>query len=152
MRPDARADSTRIEYVAHVARSLELIGENSAQASADAKTIFDLETTIAKITIPQADMRDPVATYHKMTVGRFQQTTPHLELDAISPAAPHDICGRRQRTRAELLQGARLAHRGDAGRRLEGVPALARDQRRHGIRSARRSATRHFAGSSSRPA
>jgi putative endopeptidase len=78
VRPDARADSTRTEYVAHVARSLELIGENSTQASADAKTIFDLETAIAKITIPQADMRDPVATYHKMTVGAFQQTTPHL--------------------------------------------------------------------------
>ena len=78
VRPDARADSTRTEYVAHVARSLELIGESSTQASADAKTIFALETAIAKITIPQADMRDPVATYHKMTVANFQQTTPHL--------------------------------------------------------------------------
>jgi putative endopeptidase len=78
VKQNARSDSTRAEYVAHVARSLELIGENSTQASADAKTIFELETGIAKITIPQADMRDPVATYHKMTVADFQSRTPHL--------------------------------------------------------------------------
>ena len=75
---DSRAQDTRTEYAAHVTRSLELIGEGSAQASADGKMILGLETAIANITIPQADMRDPVATYHKMTVAEFQQTTPHF--------------------------------------------------------------------------
>ena len=78
VRQNARSDSIRTEYVAHVTRSLELLGESNAQASDDANRVMKLETAIAHITIPQADMRDPVATYHKMTVVDFQQTTPHL--------------------------------------------------------------------------
>jgi putative endopeptidase len=73
-----RAVKRRADYEAHVTRSLALLGESEAQAAADAKAILALETSIAKITIPQADMRDPVATYHKMSVADFQTTTPHF--------------------------------------------------------------------------
>ncbi len=73
-----RAVKRRADYEEHVTRSLALLGESSAQASANAHSILALETAIAKITIPQADMRDPVATYHKMSVADFQTTTPHL--------------------------------------------------------------------------
>ena len=60
-------------------RSFALIGEPEAQAAADAKTVMDLETAIAKITIPPADLRDPVATYHKMSLAEFGQSTPHID-------------------------------------------------------------------------
>ncbi|HEY4303194.1 MAG TPA: M13 family metallopeptidase [Gemmatimonadaceae bacterium] len=73
-----RAVKRRSDYVEHITRSMKLIGESDAQASTDAKTILDLETSLAKITIPQADMRDPVATYHKMSLADFQKTTPHV--------------------------------------------------------------------------
>jgi putative endopeptidase len=63
-----RATRRRQQYVEHVARSLQLIGESESQAKADADTILALETRLAKITIPQADLRDPNATYHKMTL------------------------------------------------------------------------------------
>ena len=75
----ARGQKRRADYVDHVTRSLELIGETNAQAGTDAKAIMDLETAIAKVTIPQADMRDPVATYHKMTLAEFGKMTPHLD-------------------------------------------------------------------------
>jgi putative endopeptidase len=74
-----RAKDRRTKYVEHVARSFELIGESKDQAAADAKTVMDLETAIAKSTIPQADMRDPVATYHKMTLAEFGKMTPHID-------------------------------------------------------------------------
>ena len=74
-----RAEKRRADYVEHITRSLALIGESEAQAAADAKTVMDLETAIAKITIPQADMRDPVATYHKMTLADFGKMTPHID-------------------------------------------------------------------------
>jgi putative endopeptidase len=54
------------------------MGESESRAQADASTILALETKLATITIPQADMRDPVATYHKMALASFQQTTPHV--------------------------------------------------------------------------
>ena len=74
-----RATDRRANYVEHMARSFELIGESKDQAAADAKTVMGLETAIAKITIPQADMRDPVATYHKMTLAEFGKMTPHID-------------------------------------------------------------------------
>jgi putative endopeptidase len=74
-----RATKRRADYVDHITRSLELVGESATQAAADANTILAVETSLAKITIPQADMRDPVATYHKMPLADFQKTTPHVD-------------------------------------------------------------------------
>jgi putative endopeptidase len=76
---NARANKRRADYVEHMTRSFALIGESQQQAEADAKTVMDLETAIAKITTPQADMRDPVATYHKMSLAEFGKTTPHID-------------------------------------------------------------------------
>jgi putative endopeptidase len=76
---DARAEKRRSDYVDHIRRSLTLIGESAEQAAADAKAVMNLETAIAKITIAQADMRDPVATYHKMPLSEFGQSTPHID-------------------------------------------------------------------------
>jgi putative endopeptidase len=73
-----RATKRRQQYTEHVTRSLQLIGESAAQAKADADSILALETRIAKISIPQADLRDPNATYHKMTLAEFGAMTPHL--------------------------------------------------------------------------
>jgi putative endopeptidase len=73
-----RAQKRRDDYVNHVTRSLVLIGEGQVQAAADARTVLAVETKIAKITIPQADMRDPVATYHKMSLAEFDKLTPHV--------------------------------------------------------------------------
>ncbi len=74
-----RAEKRRADYLEHMKRSLMLIGESETQAAADAKAVMDLETSIAKITIPQADMRDPVATYHKMALADFGKMTPHVD-------------------------------------------------------------------------
>jgi putative endopeptidase len=74
-----RAQKRRQEYVEHVTRSLVLTGESEAQARASANTVLALETAIAQVTIPQADMRDPNATYHKMTLAEFGRLTPRLD-------------------------------------------------------------------------
>ena len=74
-----RAVRRRQQYLDHVTKSLQLLGESEAHAKADADTILALETRIAKITIPQADMRDPNATYHKMSLAEFGAMTPHLD-------------------------------------------------------------------------
>jgi putative endopeptidase len=75
---NARAEKRRSDYSDHMTRAFALIGESQAQAADDAKAVMELETAIANITIPQADMRDPVATYHKMSLADFGRMTPHL--------------------------------------------------------------------------
>ena len=76
--PSPRAEQRRADYEEHIARSLELIGETPTQAKEHASSVLALETSIAKISVPQADMRDPVATYHKMTLAEFGKLTPHF--------------------------------------------------------------------------
>jgi putative endopeptidase len=75
---NARAQKRRADYVDHTTRSLMLIGESEADAKAHANDILALETSIAKISVPQADMRDPNATYHKMSLADFGKMTPHV--------------------------------------------------------------------------
>src|SRR6185503_10713818 len=77
-RTDARSANIRSEYVAHIARTLELAGEPAGQAKSDADKAMALETELARITAPRAQMRDPNASYHKMTIDEFNQMTPHV--------------------------------------------------------------------------
>ena len=74
-----RAQKRRNDYTDHIARSLELIGESENDAAAAARSVLDLETALAKSAVPQADLRDPVATYHKMTLVEFGKLTPHID-------------------------------------------------------------------------
>ena len=84
LRTDAHSQDIRREYVAHVARTLQLIGESAPQSEGDAERVMSLETALAKISMPRAAMRDPNAIYHKMSVAEFSQMTPHIDWRAIS--------------------------------------------------------------------
>src|SRR5262249_45750903 len=59
----------REAYTNHIARMLVMAGDDSAEATAEAATVLDLETQLAKACKPRADLRDPVANYHKFTAG-----------------------------------------------------------------------------------
>jgi putative endopeptidase len=74
-----RAQKRRNDYLDHITRSFELIGESGEQADADARAVLDLETGLATASVPQADLRDPVANYHKMTLAEFHRMTPHID-------------------------------------------------------------------------
>ncbi len=76
-RADAHSQDLRKQYVAHVARTLQLIGESPDQAAKDADRVMALETSLAKITQPR--LRDPNAFYHKMSVADFSKMTPHID-------------------------------------------------------------------------
>ena len=79
LKTDARSDSLRQQYLEHVARTLELVGETAAQASDNANRVIALETALARAALPRVAMRDPNAVYHKMSIAEFQRTTPHID-------------------------------------------------------------------------
>jgi putative endopeptidase len=64
---DSGVARTRDEYVAHMARTLELLGRDAAGARAAAANIMAFETSLAKASRKLEDLRDPQANYHKMT-------------------------------------------------------------------------------------
>ena len=79
LKDDARSKSIREAYVGHAARYFALTGADAATARADAERILALETQMAQATMSRVAMRDPSATYHKMTLAEFQRTTPHID-------------------------------------------------------------------------
>ncbi|RFB05292.1 M13 family metallopeptidase [Parvularcula marina] len=77
LRESERLDETRAAYKEHLARMLELLGEdNSAKRAA---AVFDLETAIAERHWTRAERRNADLTYNRMTIA---------ELEAMAPGMP----------------------------------------------------------------
>jgi putative endopeptidase len=85
----------RQAYVEHIAKMLIMSGTPGETARAGAKKILDLETVLAIASKPRADLRDPVANYHKMTMSEAEEKYPNLRLPAffegLGVAAPPDL-------------------------------------------------------------
>ena len=79
LRTGAAAEKTRQQYVQHIAKMLQLIGESEAEASADSTKIMQLETALAKISMDITSRRDPKNVYHLMPVDQLQELTPEIE-------------------------------------------------------------------------
>ena len=73
------AERIRTEYVAHMTRMFKLIGFDDATALAKAKTCMKIETALAAQSMGRLEMRDPYATYHKMTVAEFSKANTNLD-------------------------------------------------------------------------
>ena len=78
-RTDEKSETLRKEYVAHVARTLVLLGTPAEQARADADRILKLETALAESSLSAVEQRDPDRLYHKMTVKELQTLCPALD-------------------------------------------------------------------------
>ena len=127
--------------------------ERARRPAADAKTILALETAIAKITIPQADMRDPGRDVSQDDARRVSARRRRTSTGRdISSSRARQYAGDVNVRAPSFFTALDSLHRGDAGGRLEGVPALARRRTARWARSARRSARKRSAGSRSRAA
>ena len=76
LNPDKRYADIRANYTDHVARMFQLLGENQAQATADARKVLSIETALAKPARTRVELRDPNANYHKMTAAELAQLAP----------------------------------------------------------------------------
>ncbi len=76
---DAKKTEIRKQYGIHVAKILELAGDNPKAAAAHAKTVLALETRLAKVSMTPVEQRDPQAIYHKMTPAELQVLAPGLD-------------------------------------------------------------------------
>jgi putative endopeptidase len=73
---DKRYVDIRANYVDHVARMFQLLGEGAAQSTADAQKVMAIETALAKPAMTRVQMRDPNANYHRMTSVELAQLAP----------------------------------------------------------------------------
>jgi len=76
LKDDERLKKIRNEYVAHVAKMFQLLGDTRVDAERAAKTVLDFETRLAKASRARADLRDPYRNYHLMSIADMEKETP----------------------------------------------------------------------------
>eukprot|EP01116_Phalansterium_solitarium_P003646 TRINITY_DN14468_c0_g1_i1.p1 TRINITY_DN14468_c0_g1~~TRINITY_DN14468_c0_g1_i1.p1 ORF type:complete len:736 (-),score=-45.20 TRINITY_DN14468_c0_g1_i1:104-2311(-) len=75
---DSATQSIQAAYRLYISTSLSLIGYNTTLANSSADKVIAFETSLAANSLGPADMRDPFAIYHKMSIQQLQQLTPQL--------------------------------------------------------------------------
>jgi endothelin-converting enzyme/putative endopeptidase len=76
---DAKSVELRKKYVAHVTRVLELSGQAPARAAVEAQAVLKIETELAKGSLDVVSRRDPLKTYHKMSVHELASLSPSID-------------------------------------------------------------------------
>ena len=77
-REDSESKKQLEQYVEHVTKLFVLMGDGKDKAVAEASTVLAIETSLAKASMINVDLRDPQKVYHKMSVADAQALTPHL--------------------------------------------------------------------------
>ena len=75
-RTDAKSKMQRAEYLKHVAKMFELMGNGSELAKQEASKVMALETRLAKASMTNVQRRDPQAVYNKMDLAQFTKSAP----------------------------------------------------------------------------
>ncbi len=79
LKDDEKSVELRKQYVAHVQKMLELLGEAPQTAAADAQAVMSIETDLAKGSLDNVSLRDPEKIYHKMTEHELFSLAPFLD-------------------------------------------------------------------------
>ncbi len=82
-RNDERTQNIRKEYKTHVAKMLELLGEDEKAAVTDNNKIYAIENFLADSCRKLEDLRDPYANYNKMAIDELNKITPALEWNIL---------------------------------------------------------------------
>ncbi|HUQ98990.1 MAG TPA: M13 family metallopeptidase [Gemmatimonadaceae bacterium] len=75
---EKRYSDIRSNYVDHIAKSFQLVGESPAQAAANAQKVMAFETALARPAFTRVQRRDPNANYHLMTTAELKTSAPNF--------------------------------------------------------------------------
>jgi putative endopeptidase len=79
---DEKSKTLRDQYVQHVTRMFELLGDSPEKAAAGARTVLAIETKLAEASMTRVERRDPDATYHRMEAQQLKTLTPDFSWPA----------------------------------------------------------------------
>jgi len=83
-RTGAKDIETRKQYVEHVAKMLQLLGESADASTADANAVLAMETELAKASMSNVERREPTAVYHIETMQQLQASAPIIDFAVFS--------------------------------------------------------------------
>ncbi len=75
---DDHSKQLRAAYVQHVTKMFQLLGDDASGAAAEASSVLNFETALAKASTKREDLRDPERNYHPMAFAQLAELTPHL--------------------------------------------------------------------------
>jgi putative endopeptidase len=78
LKQDPKFKQIRAAYVAHVARTFQLLGDGKNQAAREAATVMAIETRLARASMPLVEQRNPLAIYHVMSLAELDRATPNF--------------------------------------------------------------------------
>ncbi len=76
---DPKSVELRKQYLAHVQKMFELLGDKPESAAAEAQTVMRIETELAKGSMTRVERRDPKALDHKMTSAELENVSPDFQ-------------------------------------------------------------------------
>ena len=80
---DPKSKEIRAEYVKHVSRMLQLLGDEAVEADAAAATVLDLETQLARPQLNKVQRRNPANFNNPMSPAELQAMIPALDVSAM---------------------------------------------------------------------
>ncbi|MGA9836832.1 MAG: M13 family metallopeptidase [Gemmatimonadaceae bacterium] len=90
VKTDDASKKIRDEFIAHMTRMFQLMGDPLDTAAVEARTVMSIETKLALASKSPVDLRDPNANYHKMTLAELDTLTPHFDWKAFFAAQGAD--------------------------------------------------------------
>ena len=89
LREDDKSKKLRTDYVAHVKKMFELLGDAPDKAGTEANAVMAIETSLAKASMSNVDRRDPHKTYYRTKLSELRTLTPDFSWEAFFKAAGH---------------------------------------------------------------
>jgi putative endopeptidase len=94
--PSERFQKLRAQYLEHVRGMFALAGDSASQSATEARTVMDMETALAKVSMDNVTRRDPVKIYNKRTLEQLKAAVPDFAWDEYfnlvgAPAVPFYI-------------------------------------------------------------
>jgi putative endopeptidase len=94
---DDKAKEMRAKYVAHVARTFELLGTAPPAARRDADTVMRMETALAEASLTRVEQRDPYKLFNRVDFAGLEALTPGFDWRAylrgvgLAPARTYNV-------------------------------------------------------------
>jgi putative endopeptidase len=76
LKDDASSVQLRKGYLEHVTNMFKLLGDTPEKSAAEAKTVMDIETALAKGSMDRVERREPEKVYHKLSEQEWQALAP----------------------------------------------------------------------------
>ncbi len=90
---DEASKKLREQYVAHVTKMFTLLGDSKDVAAKNAKTVMNIETSLAKPARTRVELRDPQKNYNKMSANDLQKLTPDFNWSDYFTATNLPVAG-----------------------------------------------------------